>query len=95
MLFRSGGRDSIAALGKNGQALEFLKDQFRHCKPVLLGAGAVALLEAAGIPDKLPSGAADPVIFKSEDGAKAVVRRFIDAVGGHRHFERETKPPRV
>ena len=42
------------------RALEFIKDQYRHCKPILaLGDGA-ALLDPAGIPSTLTDGTADP-----------------------------------
>ena len=35
------GADAIEALGQEGHALEFVKEQYRHCKPILsLGAGA-------------------------------------------------------
>ena len=45
-----GGEDAADALSASGQALEFLKDQYRHCKPILLIGGAGSLLEKAGIP---------------------------------------------
>ena len=50
--------------------LEFVKDQYRHCKTILaLGAGA-RLLEKAGIPRELPDGANDPGILLSDDAAR-------------------------
>ena len=34
------GDEAIAALRADGRTLEFIKDQYRHCKPILaLGAG--------------------------------------------------------
>ena len=50
------GQVAAETLAKRGQALEFLKDQYRHCKPILLIGAAQALLDAAGIPPELPSG---------------------------------------
>ena len=44
------GKAAIDALLKNGQAMDFIKNQYRHCKPILALEGASALLEAAGIP---------------------------------------------
>ena len=73
---------------------EFVKDQYRHCKPILaLGAGR-RLLEKAGITGRLPDGAPDPglVFGTGEDGS---VDAFMAALAKHRHFERETDPPRV
>jgi catalase len=90
------GKAAAATLAKTGHALEFLKDQYRHCKPILLMGAASALLDAAGIPAKLPSGAADPGLLEfGGDQLGAAAPAFIAAVTKHRHFERETDPPRV
>jgi catalase len=88
------GEAAIAELAHSGQALEFVKDQYRHCKPMLaLGAGR-RLIEAAGIPPKLVNGSSDPGLLFADDAAKAK-REFIAALAKHRHFERQTDPPRV
>ena len=50
------GQAAAETLAKRGQALEFLKDQYRHCKPILLIGAAQALLEAAGIPPAVAFG---------------------------------------
>src|SRR5687767_5911363 len=90
----SGNEDLARTLAADGRVLEFLKDQYRHCKPILaLGAGE-KLLSAAGIPKTLPNGRPDPGLIipaKGDTGARA----FITALRQHRHFERETDPPRV
>lgn len=86
--------DAAAALASIGFALEFVKDQYRHCKPILaLGAGQY-LLEAAGIPAALPDGGKDPGVLVSDD-ADAALTAFVAALAKHRHFERQTDPPRV
>jgi len=83
-------------LSTRGHALEFLKDQYRHCKPILLIGAAKALLEVAGIPATLPSGEADVGLLQF-DAAKtdAAIPAFIAALTHHRNFARETDPPRV
>ena len=54
------GADAIDALRADGRTLEFIKDQYRHCKPILaLGAGE-QLLRACGIDAALPDGQPDP-----------------------------------
>jgi catalase len=89
------GAKAIDALQAAGPALEFVKDQYRHCKAILaLGAGA-RLLEAANIPKTLPNGKADPGLLLMDAGNGDAVRAFIAAVAKHRHFERQTDPPRV
>jgi catalase len=90
------GAAAIETLGQEGHALEFVKDQYRHCKAILaLGAGT-DLLARAQIPETLPSGDADPGMLRFEatdiDQAAAA---FSAAVGKHRHFARQTDPPLV
>ncbi|HEX2574160.1 MAG TPA: catalase [Polyangia bacterium] len=91
-----GGRAAALALGAVGHALEFIKDQYRHCKPILaLGAGA-DLLKSAGVPARLPSGGEDPGVIVRPDGdAKKALAAFADALGQHRHYAREVDPPKV
>jgi catalase len=90
------GAGAGAALTANGQALEFVKDQYRHCKTILaLGAGA-DLLDAASIPAELPGGGADPGLLRLDpDDVEDAVPAFATALAQHRHFARQTDPPRV
>ena len=90
------GEAAIDVLSESGHALEFLKDQFRHCKPILFLGAAAGLLKAAGIPVTLPSGGVDAGLlrYRAEE-TQAALTSFIDAVSKHRHFERETDPPRI
>lgn len=91
-----GGEAAAAVLAESGHAIEFLKDQYRHCKPMLLLGSAASLLEAAGIPATLESGEEDPGLlqFDAEEREPAVTA-FIGALAAHRHFARETDPPRI
>ncbi|KQP37414.1 catalase [Pseudorhodoferax sp. Leaf274] len=89
------GQDAIAALAANGLALEFVKEQYRHCKTLLVPADARVLLEQAGIPWELPDGAADPGLVAGDGDGQSALDAFVQAVARHRHPERETDPPRV
>ncbi len=91
-----GGHEDANNLTGVGQALEFIKDQYRHCKPILaLGLGK-NLLEAAGVTAVLPSGEQDPgVLVFAEERLDEALPQFVEAIAAHRHFERETDPPRV
>lgn len=82
--------------GADGRAREFLKDQYRHCKPILALGAASELLERTGVPQNLPSGEPDPglVLGRSDDG-ESLAEAFINALGKHRHFDREGDPPLV
>ena len=91
------GQAAAESLGNVGHALDFVKDQYRHCKPILaLGSGA-DLVENAGVPARLPSGEEDPGLItdrKLEDPEDAL-ERFIAALTRHRAFARELDPPGV
>ncbi len=90
------GKKAVDELSQSGHALEFLKDQYRHCKTILLLGDAKRLVEKAGIPQTLPSGKPDPglLVLAGNDAATAA-QAFVAALAKHRHFERETDPPRV
>jgi catalase len=88
------GEAGVEALLGVGNTLEYVKDQYRHCKPILvLGAGS-EILDAANIDPKLPNGEADPGILAWQDKGNPI-NAFMAAVARHRHFERETDPPMI
>jgi catalase len=89
-----GGDRAAQTLAKSGQALEFLKDQYRHCKTMLVLGAAVAILDKAGIPKALPSGKPDPGLIVGTQGANAG-KAFIAALSKHRHVERDQDLPPV
>jgi catalase len=82
-----GSADAMAGVGA---AVEFVQEQFRHCKPILLAAPAPALLAAAGITAPSDAGFIDAAARGL--AAKAAAQSFIQAVGKHRHYEREQEP---
>jgi catalase len=89
------GEDGVAALAADGHTAEFLKDMYRHCKPVLaIGAGA-SLIDMAGLPVDLPSGEPDPGLMAVEQASDDEVNAFCEAIARHRVYERETDPPRI
>ena len=89
------GADAIGRLRKDGRSLEFIKDQYRHCKPMLVLGDSKQLLEACGIAPLLPSGKPDPGLVVEAPASKSAVDTFIAAIAKHRHFARETNPPCV
>ena len=90
-----GGEAAIVTLSGIGHALEFVKDQYRHAKPILALGSAADLLESAGVPSVLPSGKADPGMLLRDEDAAGALPDFISAIGRHRHHEREMDPPSV
>ena len=87
------GNDS--ALAAYGQALEFIKDQYRHCKPILVLGAASAVVDKAALPSALPDGSADAALVMDDAGGRPRIEAFLVALSGHRDFARETDPPRV
>ena len=90
------GEPAAQLLAANGRAMEFLKDQYRHCKPILVLGASSQLLVQANIPLALPSGESDPGLIVVESNRSAdAASRFIKAIAMHRHFGREAEPPAV
>jgi catalase len=91
-----GGSEAVDALCLDGHALEFVKDQYRHCKTILALGDSAEILSRAGIPLTLPSGDADPgLLIEGQEGVDASTESFIAAIGRHRHVERDLDPPLV
>jgi catalase len=84
------GEGGVQVLSRDGHTLEFIRDQHRHCKAILVMPASRVLLDAAGVALTLPSGKPDPGIV-----VDAGVEAFMKAVARHRHPERETDPPAV
>jgi catalase len=95
-LVLAGGSEAVDAMSSDGRTLEFLKDQYRHCKTILALGDSSKLLTKAGIPFTLPSGDADPgLLIEGQEGSAADVQSFIAAVGLHRHLGRDQDPPLI
>jgi catalase len=91
-----GGNEAVDALCLDGHALEFVKDQYRHCKTILALGDSTKILVKAGIPLMLSAGQPDPgLLVEEQDGNEANAQSFIAAVGLHRHVERDRDPPLV
>ncbi|MBW0171734.1 MAG: catalase [Hydrogenophaga sp.] len=82
------GEAGVHELARDGHTAEVVRDQHRHCKPILVMPASRELLVNAGVPWTLPSGEADPGIIVGPDTAA-----FARAIARHRHHERETDPP--
>ena len=86
------GSNATEALSESGHAMEFLKDQYRHCKTILLLGSAPDLLKKAAIPAEDN----DPGLLRYNAAAlDEAIKAFIAALSQHRHFARETDPPCV
>ncbi|MDN4591527.1 catalase HPII [Xenophilus aerolatus] len=90
------GADAVAALDADAHTLEFVRDQYWHCKTILAFGASQALLAEAQIPMTLPDGSPDPgLILADAQDADQAIADFITTVGMPRHFARENDPPRA
>src|ERR1700677_2558129 len=89
------GTEAVENLARDGHTLEFLKDQYRHCKTILALGAASMLLEKAGISRELPTGAEDPGLIVAASSEALDPQSFIAAVAQHRHPTRDSDPPLV
>jgi catalase len=90
------GRAAAEALMRSGHVIEFIKDQYRHCKPILVVGSSRSLVEWANLPAKLRSGKPDPgLLLAGKEDSSESIAAFIQAIASHRSFERETDPPIV
>jgi catalase len=86
------GELAAAALRELGHAVDFVKDQYRHCKAMLVLGTGRALLEKAGI----PLDGDDPALILAPGGKEAAATRlFIEAIARHRNWDRALDPPPV
>jgi catalase len=83
------GKKALDTLCHDGQALEFVRDQFRHGKSILAVGSGRTLLEKAGIP--VNQDFEGLIVAENADGS--TTETFIKAIEAHRHPERETDPP--
>jgi len=88
------GEAATQSLSTVGQAMAFVRDTYRHCKPILAVGAGRRLVEAAHLPQSLPDGRSDPGLLLAKAAGQGT-QLFIAAVAKHRHFERQTDPPRV
>ena len=93
------GVEAVKALARDAHTMEFIKDQYRHCKSIVVFGASEGLLEQAGVPKQLAGGAPDPglviaaAVKKSE--VDSAINSFLKAIARHRHPERDTDPPSV
>jgi catalase len=95
-----GATACIETLAADAQALEFIREQYRHCKAILVLGDAQALFAAAGIPGVLPNGEDDPAIViadehENENALNIAIDSFKVALSAHKLYEREVDPPIV
>jgi len=97
-VFVPGGVASIATMMKQGDAIQFVQEAFRHCKTIGASGEGVQLLDAANLPgvDRAseatrPKMMSHKGVLTSRADLKTLIREFIEAMKQHRHFDRADK----
>ncbi|RZL56171.1 MAG: catalase HPII, partial [Variovorax sp.] len=87
------GKDGIAALAQNGDAVHFVMEAFKHCKAICTVGEGVGLLRALQLGDE--PAAAGLVVAKTpvtnlgdNTAALQIATDFMAALARHRHWER-------
>ncbi len=86
----SGDSDFINTFMRDGRAAEFIKDQYRHCKTIMLVGQARAMLGHLGLSE---SKSVQPGIILAAKTGTNELKEFIETLALHRHFSRESDPP--
>ena len=80
----------VAALLGDPHTCDYVKDQYRHCKTLLVGPSSDAILLACGISVTLPSGETDTGIIQGVARKRgSAMPAFETALAAHRHYARE------
>jgi catalase len=97
-VFVPGGANSVATLEAEADAIHFLNEAFKHCKPIAAQGDARQVLEATYFAKKLPEDNSDETVMREGivigNDSGEVANKFISALSQHRFWERE-KPRKV
>jgi catalase len=98
-----GGKKNVEALKMQGDAIHFVNEAFRHCKPLGATGEGVEFFKAANLPDvqfagkesadkEIPLISDKGVVTAVNEGDRSAFNEsFTDAIAKHRHWDREKK----
>jgi catalase len=97
-VFVPGGMKSVEKLKMQGEALHFINEAFKHCKPVAAYGEGVDLLARSSLngvqlaDNQAKKVVSDKGVVSARNGAsmKDLASEFIHAIAQHRHWERES-----
>lgn len=88
-----GGKNNMATLASEANAVHFLNEAFKHCKAIAADKEAKEVLEATYFLRKIPKDFSDEKVLKEGivigDDVDKLARQFIMAIAQHRFWERE------
>jgi catalase len=90
-VYVAGGAASVNVLKQDADAVRFVNEAYRHCKPIAASAAGVELLQAAAYPGTTDIVGAEGVVTSDEAKVAGLATRFIAAMARHRFWSREPK----
>ena len=99
-VFVPGGADSVAALKMEGDAVHFINEAFKHCKPIAALGEGIDLLHGADLANIQLAGNKKGQDLVNDQGVVTAVatadsddfvRDFVQAIARHRHWDRRLK----
>ncbi|RYF89998.1 MAG: catalase [Chitinophagaceae bacterium] len=88
-----GGANSVATLEADPDAVHFLNEAFKHCKPIAADADALQVLRATYFGRKLPEQNDDETVLMEgvvvQSDIKKLSAQFVAAMKQHRFWDRE------
>ncbi len=90
-VYVAGGAKSVNMLKQDADAVRFVNEAFRHCKPLAAVAEGVELLKAASYPGVTDILEAEGVVISTTAKGADFTKSFIKAIAHHRFWSRELK----
>jgi catalase len=88
----------VATLAAEANAVHFLNEAFKHCKPIAADEGALQVLEATYFASKLPEDYSEETALREglvvHSDLQKLSKQFSKAIAMHRFWERE-RPRKV
>ncbi|MGI4874399.1 MAG: catalase [Janthinobacterium lividum] len=90
-VYVAAGATSVTALKQDADAVRFVNEAYRHCKPLAASAEGVDLLRIAAYPGAEDLLGSEGVVTSADTNVRALATSFIAAIGQHRFWSRELR----
>jgi catalase len=99
-IYIPGGDKSVQALQQENDAVEFVKEAYKHCKTIAATGAGGRFVRRACLGQNLVGGSEhkgdqnaedEGLIIGKENDTRGVISKFTNAMAHHRHWARELK----
>jgi len=90
-VYVAAGAASVNTLKQDADAVRFVNEAYRHCKPLAASAEGIELLKAASYPGAEDILSGDGVVTSPDTKVAGLAQQFIPAIAYHRYWNRELK----